>query len=148
MTVLISERKGAVAIRSGRTPFDELLKTCTTLMIGCPLDDESRNMITEVELQTMRKDSTLINVARGGIVGEEALVKALREGWIANAATDVFEIEPATLTSTPLISDFPPNLTLSPHLAWYADASVETLQGMITSNLESYISGQPQNVVT
>lgn len=149
MQVLIAERKGVpdAEARAGRTPFPELLRTCTVLMIGCPLDEESRNMFTEIELQQMRRDSIVINVARGGVMDEGSLVKALEEGWISSAATDVFALEPATLTSTPLITNCPQNLTLSPHCAWYADSSIETLQALVKTTLESYIAGRPCNVV-
>ncbi|KAK9778904.1 putative Glycerate dehydrogenase [Seiridium cardinale] len=149
MKVLVAERKGVEGtnVRAGRTSFEEVLKSCTVLMIGCPLDDETRNMFTAIELQKMRKDGMLINVARGGIVNEDDLVKALNDGWIAAAATDVFVTEPATADTSPLIRNCPPNLTLSPHTAWYADVSIERLQVMIKSVVEGYVSGSIQNVV-
>jgi glycerate dehydrogenase len=149
MRVLIAERKGVegISVRVNRTPFEETLKSSTVLMVGCPLDDETRNMITAIELQKMRKDSILINVARGGIVNENDLVEALNNGWIGAAATDVFGVEPATAETSPLIRNIPKNLTLSPHTAWYADASIERLQIMIKSVVEGYVSGALQNVV-
>jgi phosphoglycerate dehydrogenase-like enzyme len=106
-------------------------------------------MIGEKELGLMRKDSILINVARGGIVDEGALVKALREGWIRGAATDVFAVEPADSTTSPLITtgNTIPNLTLSPHVAWYAGSSIENLQTTVKSNIEYFMAGDPQNVV-
>ena len=73
-------------------------------------------MIGEEELKLMQPTASLVNVARRGVVNEKALVKALEEGTIANAATDVFEREPATSDST-LTSEAPPNLTVSPHIA-------------------------------
>ncbi|KAI2619310.1 hypothetical protein GGR54DRAFT_647992 [Hypoxylon sp. NC1633] len=149
MKVIIAERKGLSkeATRPGRTQFDEVLQICTALMIGCPLDAETRGMIGERELQQMRPDSLVVNVARGGVMDEAALVRALNEGWIASAATDVFATEPATLGSTPLIDKCPANLTLSPHVAWYADSSLESLQMLIKGTVESYVAGSPQNMV-
>jgi phosphoglycerate dehydrogenase-like enzyme len=116
-------------------------------MIGCPLDETSRDMIGEEELKMMQPTASLINVARGGVVNEKALVKALKERTIANAATDVFEIEPAT-SANPLISEAPPNLTLSPHIAWYADSSLENLQRIVKENIEGFVRGEPENLVT
>lgn len=147
MKVIIAERKGASTTRAGRTPFTEVLRTCTVLMIGCPLDNETRGMLADEELEQMRRDSLVVNVARGGVMDEASLVKALKQGWISSAATDVFAIEPATITSTPLITDLPPNLTLSPHVAWYADSSMETLQTLIKGTVETYVVGEPTNMV-
>ncbi|KAL4955821.1 D-isomer specific 2-hydroxyacid dehydrogenase [Aspergillus filifer] len=134
MKVLIAERKhtAGTLLRPGRTAFETVLKTATVLMQGCPLDAESQDMITETELRQMRRGATIINVARGGVLSAFALVKALNGGWIASAATDVFAQEPATAISTPLISKHPPNLAVSPHVAWYADATLEKPQQMVT----------------
>jgi phosphoglycerate dehydrogenase-like enzyme len=104
-------------------------------------------MIGEEELRLMQPTANLINVARGGVVNEKALVKALREGTIANAATDVFEIEPATSENL-LISAALPNLTVSPHIAWYADASLENLQRIVKGKIEGFVRREPENLVT
>ncbi|KAL4939792.1 hypothetical protein BDV06DRAFT_214003 [Aspergillus oleicola] len=108
MEVLIAERRGTAeaSLRPGRTAFETVLETAT-----------SRDMITETELRQMRRDATIVNVARGGVLNEDALIKALNDSWITSAATDVFALEPATAISTPLISKLPPNLTISPHIA-------------------------------
>ena len=146
ITVLIADRKGSTTLRPGRTPFVDTLQKTTVLMIGCPLDENTRDMIGEEELNLMQSTASLINVARGGVVNEKALVKALKEGTIANAATDVFEIEPAT-SANPLILEAPPNLTVSPHIACYADASLENLQRIVKLNIEGFVEGRPDNLV-
>lgn len=149
MSVLIAERKSAAAskIRSGRVPFKEVMKTCTVLLLACPLDEESSNMISEPELQAMRPDSIVVNVARGGVMNEAALLKALKEKWIYAAATDVFVNEPATKEGCQLIRDCPSNLTLSPHVAWYGGTCLENLQLTIKETLESYVAGKIINSV-
>jgi phosphoglycerate dehydrogenase-like enzyme len=150
MSVVPAERKGQVAEpREGRTDFEQTLRSCTVLVLTCPLDETTRGMIGSKELSLMRKDSILINVARGGVVVEDALVKALMEGWIRGAATDVFAIEPADATTSPLITlgNTIPNLTLSPHIAWYASSSIENLQTMVKYNIEGFVAGYPQNVI-
>lgn len=147
MKVLVAERKGATSTKNQRTPFEDVLRDSTVLMLGCPLDESTRGMIGEAELQQMGRESILVNVARGGVVDEAALVKALERGWISSAATDVFSTEPATPTSTPLIANCPANLTLSPHVAWYADSSLETLQRLIKHTVESYVQGRVINLV-
>ena len=147
ITVLIADRKGAATVRPGRNSFLETLQKSTVLMIGCPLDENTRDMIGERELNLMQPTASLVNVARGGVVNEKALVKALKEGTIASAATDVFENEPATIQS-PLILESPQNLTVSPHIAWYADSAMENLQRIVKRNVESFAEGRPENLVT
>jgi glycerate dehydrogenase len=97
----------------------------------------------------MRKTGILINVARGGIVDERALAKALRERWINGAATDVFSKEPARKGDSPLLdNDNPiPNLIVSPHVAWYASSSIQNLKDTVKTNVEGFLSGKLQNLV-
>jgi len=101
--VLISERKGVARPRAGRLTFDEVLRRASTLGICVPMEKDTVDLIDEKELKTMRPDAIVINVARGGIVNEAALAKALREGWIAGAATDVLGTEPAAPGMNPLL---------------------------------------------
>lgn len=152
MPVIFAERKGVKEndVRPGRVEFFTALKQSTVVMITCLLNDSTRDMIGEGELQLMRKDAVLINVARGGIVNEKALAKALKERWIIGAAVDVFEEEPAGF-DTPLVAavreDPHLNLILSPHVAWYASTSLERLQVIVPANIEAFVAGKPQNVV-
>ena len=95
----------------------------------------------------MQKGALLINVARGGVVNEEALATALQDGTIAGAGVDVFETEPATATSGPLTSGRIPNLVLSPHVGWYGSSSIENIQTILKANIEQFMAGEPQNVV-
>ncbi len=74
--------------------FDSLLRESDILSIHIPLTNETRGMIGEKELRRMKSSAILINVARGEVVDEGALVKAIREKWIAGAALDVFAKEP------------------------------------------------------
>ena len=74
------------------------------------------------------------------------MAKALKEDTIASAATDVFAVEPATSVNL-FIAKAVPNLTLSPHIAWYADSSLENLQRIVKINVEGFVSGKSGNVV-
>ncbi|OHF01205.1 D-isomer specific 2-hydroxyacid dehydrogenase [Colletotrichum orchidophilum] len=78
-----------------RTPFAEVLRRATTLFLVVPLTAETKNLVGEADIATMRPDAVIVNVGRGGTVNEAALVAALREGRISGAATDVYEVEPA-----------------------------------------------------
>jgi glycerate dehydrogenase len=153
MTVTLAERKGVPEseVRTGRTAFSTVIAESTVIMMTCPLDATTRNMIGEAELRTMRPDALVINVARGGVIVEEALVRALKEKWIAGAATDVFEVEPAGSENSVLVraaqEDKDLNLTLSPHIAWYALSSTERLQVTVVANVEAFAAGQKLNEV-
>lgn len=151
MSVLIAERKGleGTALRENRTSFEETLSKSTALFIACPLTPETTSMIDIPEFKLMRKDAVLINVTRGGIVVEEAIVQALKENQISGVGTDVYENEPANKANSPLIRDAAQlsNLVLSPHLAWYARSSTQKLRVTTAANIEAFAKGQPQNLV-
>lgn len=146
--VIVSDRKGVTDVRPTRVTFNDLLQQASTIVVCCPRDPSTINLIDEPELKLMRKDACLINVARGGIVNETALAKALREGWISCAATDVLEIEPGK-RGTPLLptDGHPvPNFIITPHIAWYAQETIRTLQRLLKEGVESWVSGKPINV--
>jgi phosphoglycerate dehydrogenase-like enzyme len=146
--VIVSERKGATRLRDTRVAFGEVLKRVTVLVLTCPRDPSTINMIGETELKSMRKEALLINVARGGIVDETALAKALKERWISSAATDVLEVEPGIKGSPLLPEDGEPipNLTISPHIAWFAQETITTLQRLLKEGIDGWAAGKPVNV--
>ncbi len=165
-TVYFAERKGDTpVVRPGRMSFDECLKTSTVIFLTLPLSSETINLISKREFRLMRKDVLLVNVARGGIVDEEALVAALKERRIGGAATDVFLEEPAVAENSVLVkaarewtkeggkgendgaSGLNGKLILSPHLAWYARSSIEKLRTTVAGNIEAWALGKPTNVV-
>lgn len=93
--------------------LDTLLRESHFVTLHCPLTEETRGLIGAAELARMRRDAYLLNMARGPVVDEEALARALREGAIAGAAVDVFAEEPPR--RSPLLDA--PNCLLSPHIA-------------------------------
>jgi phosphoglycerate dehydrogenase-like enzyme len=74
--------------------MEELLRLSDYVLINCPLNESTRGLIGEKELRAMKPDAVLVNTARGAIVNEQALIRALKEEWIRGAALDVFEKEP------------------------------------------------------
>jgi D-3-phosphoglycerate dehydrogenase len=94
--------------------LDELLRESDVVTIHAALTPETYHMIGERELRLMKPTAYLVNTARGAIVDEGALVKALREGWIAGAAVDVFEVEPPPKDHPLLQLD---NVVVTPHFA-------------------------------
>jgi glycerate dehydrogenase len=150
MKVLWGERKGAAAVREGYVSFKRLLAESDVISLHCPLTGQTRGMIGEAELQAMKRDAILINAARGGIVDEAALVRALTEGWIAGAGFDVLSQEPP-VAGNPLLEPSLlalPNFILLPHIAWASDAAMQTLADQLIDNIEAFVRGEPRNVVT
>ncbi|KAJ8608318.1 hypothetical protein MRB53_039740 [Persea americana] len=148
--VHICERKGAEKLRSGRIAFEEAIKKTSVLFVCCPKDAETIDLISDRELASMRKDAILINIARGGIVNEAALARALRSGTIAGAAIDVFDKEPAIRGETPLLpldETAVPNLTVSPHVSWYASQTLDNLYNFLKAGVEGWVAGKPINVI-
>jgi lactate dehydrogenase-like 2-hydroxyacid dehydrogenase len=155
MQVLIADRKNGGTptfkdVSTLRTPFNEVLKRSTVLILCLPRTPESLNLISTPEFKLMSQHTVLVNVARGGIVDEVALVKALKDGQISGAATDVFAIEPAEGgKDSPLLSaearDL--NLTLTPHVAWFGERTSQNLQRTLKANVELWAGGTPQNLI-
>jgi glyoxylate reductase len=97
--------------------LDEVLSRSDFLSLHAALTPQNRGLLGEEQLRKMKRDAYLINTARGPLIDEIALTKALKEGWIAGAALDVFSIEPLP-ADNPLRTA--PNLLLAPHQASFA----------------------------
>ena len=109
--------------------LEELLEQSDHVTIHTVLNDSTRHMIGERELTTMKPSASLINVSRGALVDEVALIKALDEGWIAGAGLDVFSKEPLALKDHPLSPLFGrDNVILSPHLTFYTKQAMKRLE--------------------
>jgi len=123
----------------------DLLGASDFVVVAVPLTPETRGLVGRAELRRMRADAWLINIARGAIVDEAALVDALREGWIGGAALDVFEEEPLPATSP--LWDLP-HVILTPHNSWSTPHLRQREAELFLDNLERYLRGEPlRNVV-
>ncbi|KAJ0117903.1 glycerate dehydrogenase [Diaporthe amygdali] len=107
-------------------PFDQVIRTASVLTLCLPRISDTINYISSAELEAMQSHAVLVNVSRGGIVEEGALVKALENGNIAGAATDVFKKEPVSDGDSPLLGDRVQDLNLvtTPHTAWVSEEDV------------------------
>jgi len=124
--------------------LEKLLSTSDFVSIHTPLSPETHHLIGEKELRMMKKTSFLINVARGPIVDEKALVRALKENWIAGAALDVYENEPYL---TPGLSELP-NVIVVPHIGSASIATRTKMATMAATNLVAGLNGKvPPNLV-
>ena len=129
------------------TPFDQVLAEADVLSLHCPLTPATRNLIGIDELRKMKRSALLINTARGGLVDEAALVQALDEGLIAGAGFDVLTAEPPK-SGNPLLDLRRPNFILTPHVAWASDEAMQSLANQLIDNIEAWVTGKPQNLVT
>lgn len=146
MRVLVAERKGAAVVRSGLTPFDELLERSDVITLHTPLNAETRHLIGERELALMQPHAILINTARGGLVDEAALVAALRAQCIGGAGFDVLSSEPP-VAGNPLLDLDLPNFVLTPHVAWGSDGAMRNLAEQVVADIEAYVAGRRLNRV-
>jgi lactate dehydrogenase-like 2-hydroxyacid dehydrogenase len=122
-------------------PLEELLRQSDIVSLHVPLTPGTRNLIGEAELRRMKPGATLINTSRGGIVDEEALVRALREGWIGSAALDVQAREPNPDTDDPLLAL--ENCLVLPHIGSATLSSREAMVGLAVENVEALLAGHP-----
>ena len=117
----------------------ELLSLSDYVVISVPLTRETEKLIGETELRIMRPNTYLVNIARGRVIDEQALIRALREGWIAGAGLDVTEEEPLP-TESPLYSM--PNVILTPHISGNSAHYDTRLAALFADNLKRYRTGQ------
>ena len=147
MRVLIAERKNASTIRQGRTAFEKVLRTSDVISLHCPLTGETRDLFGRAEVEMMKRTSLLINTARGALVDDAALIDALKNGLIAGAGIDALREEPP-VHGSPLLDLDLPNFIITPHVAWASNEAVQALADQVIDNIEAFVAGRPQNLLT
>ena len=117
-----------------------MLAECDYVVVALPLTPATNHFIGAAELQAMKPSAYLVNIARGAVVDEAALIRALREGWISGAGLDVFAEEPLPANS-PLWGM--ENALISPHVAGFTPRYDERAVALFSQNLARYLAGQP-----
>lgn len=125
--------------------LDELLAESDVVSLHAPLTDATKHMIDAAAIDKMKPSALLINCARGPLIDEPALAKALADGKLAGAGLDVLSQEPPS-ADHPLLSA--PNCVVTPHQAWVATAARERLMKVVAGNLRAFLAGSPTNVVS
>ena len=118
--------------------LDELLAWADVVSVHCPLNERTRNLIGADELSKMKPTAVIINVARGGIINEQALADALDNGVIRGAALDVFSSEPLDASSPLFRLRDPYRLLASPHNAWSTVEAIDRLIACVRDNINEY----------
>ena len=129
-----------------RIPIRELLPQVHVLSLHCLLSDQTRGMINRDTLQLMRPDAFLVNTSRGGLIDEQALAEALREGRLGGAAVDVLSSEPPS-PDNPLLAPDIPNLIVTPHSAWASREARQRTVEITAENLRGFVGGTLQHYV-
>jgi len=147
MEVLVtSRRRPEPAALAGATYLsrDELFTRADVVSLHCPLTPETEGMVSEPLLRRMQPTAFLINTARGRLIDEVALEKALREEWIAGAGLDV-------LSREPMPADHPlraaRHCLITPHIAWASLAARRRLMETTVRNVRAFLAGRPIHVV-
>lgn len=136
--IVICDPAFAATNRLDVVALDTLLRVSDVVSLHVPLTPETRGMIGSRELALMRPDAVLVNTARGGVVDEDALARALEQGRLAGAALDVFESEPPT--GSPLLGDT--RVVLSPHNAALSMSSVHEMTRRATASVIAVLKGR------
>jgi D-3-phosphoglycerate dehydrogenase len=119
--------------------LDEVLSQSDVITLHMALTEETRSLLNEQTLRRLKPGAMVVNVSRGGLIDQAALVLALISGQVGGAALDVLEQEPP-LPSDPILSA--PNVILSPHFAWYSQASEQRARTMSVDGVIDYLEGR------
>jgi glycerate dehydrogenase len=147
MQVLFADHPPPKAEGVEFTPLERVLEESDVISLHVPLTPETRNMIGLKELRRMKRTALLINTARGGLVEEQALAQALKDGLIGGAGFDVLTREPPK-EGNPLLDLRLPNFILTPHIAWASDEAMQFLADQLIDNIEAFVAGSPRNLVS
>jgi phosphoglycerate dehydrogenase-like enzyme len=118
----------------------ELFGTADIVTLHLVLSDRSRGVVGEADLRAMKPGAFLVNTSRGGLVEQDALRRALEEGWIAGAALDVFDVEP--LPEDHWLRGAPRTL-LTPHMGYVTENSYRIFYGDAVEDIAAFLDGSP-----
>ena len=123
-------------------PLEKLLKESDILTIHAPLNEKTQGLIGEKELSMMKETAFIVNVGRGAIIDEKALIEAVDKGVIKGAALDVYSVEPPKENSPVLSSKTHERILYSPHIAWASVEARRRCVSMTAENIETFINGK------
>ena len=133
------KRRDEIADYVTLVDLDTLLRESDVVSVHCPLTDETRNLLDAAKLALMKPTAYLVNTARGWIVDETALERALADHRLAGAALDVLAREPGT-PDHPLFRH--PNFLCTPHMAWHSDESAQELKRKAAEEVRRVLRGE------
>lgn len=125
--------------------LDEVMKLSDIISIHLPLTDQTKHIIDKSKLSLMKETAILINVARGGVIDNHALAKALNNKEIKGAGIDVFDQEPPLSTTDPLLTA--KNTVLTPHVGYLTNEAMKLRAEIAFDNTIAFLKGSPQNII-
>lgn len=124
--------------------FEELLESSDIISVHCPLNSDSESLFNSAAFEKMKDGAYFINTARGAIVDDNALCRALCSGKLSGAAIDVLQTEPMEKDCVLLKA---PNLIITPHTAWAPLSTRRRLLEIVSNNIRGFLNGKPQNKI-
>lgn len=128
----------------GRVTIDELFASSDIISLHCPMNKDTDKVINKSNISKMRDGVYIINTARGGLINEEDLSEALKNGKVAGFAADVLSSEPPS-KDNPIVKA--PNTLITPHIAWATTEARTRLMEKVKENLRCFVEGNVQNRV-
>ena len=144
MKVLVNNRSKVNDDTVSQFSFDKLLEKSDIVTLHCPLNKDSENIMNENSFNKMKDGAIFVNTARGGMVDENALRKALESGKLLGAGIDVLRHEPMD-KDCPLYNA--PNCYITPHIAWAGKETRLRLLDIVYNNISAFLAGKPENTV-
>ena len=126
----------------------DLLATSDVLTVHCPLTPDTHHLLDIDAFKQMKPNALVVNTARGAVIKEEDLAKAVEDGMIAGAGIDVLASEPPSNDHPYMKLLERPNFILTPHVAWASTEAMQTLSDQMIDNIENFVNGNPTNVVS
>ena len=124
--------------------FDQLVDQSDVISLHCPATPNTIGIINDKSISKMKDGVIIINTARGKLIDEQAMEKALHSGKVGRFGADVLETEPM-VENCPFRTT--PNTVVTPHIAWATTEALARLTDTLTKNMEMYLKGTPQNIV-
>ena len=146
MNIIWAEHKNAATCRTGYTPFHIALAQADVLSLHCPLTADTHHVLDKSALALLPNSAVIVNVGRGALIDEVALLHALQNKLLRAAAVDVLEEEPPHSDNL-LLQAALPNLIITPHVAWASAEAMRRLFDMVQENINAFVRGEPQNSV-
>lgn len=150
MKVIFAQRRGQTIVSNAddRLRFEQVLEQADILSLHCPLTAETQNMLGMAEFERMApRRPLLINTARGGLIDNQALEHALRQGWLGGAGIDVCTPEPPPADHILMRLLDLPNYILTPHIGWASQEAMQALANQLIENIAAFHRGEARHTL-
>lgn len=148
MKIIFNSRSQHQCDFAKQVSLDQLVQQSDIISLHCSLNASTQNLIDLTQLKRMKSHCILINTARGGVANEADVVSAIEQNLIGGIAFDVLIEEPPKADSPLLSIAECDNVILTPHIAWASEQAMQSLADILAANIEGFLVGKPQNIVS